>query len=73
MLAIEENRKPIKMPSEEEKAGNGPSWRHIEGSKIAKGLHTAKVFSSTVLYLVHSGSLTFTEFRSINCLHIVAS
>ena len=25
-------------------AGNGPSRRHIQGSKIAKGLQSAKVF-----------------------------
>ena len=28
-------------------AGTGPSRRHIQGSKIAKGLQCIKVFSST--------------------------
>ena len=27
----------------EEQAGSGPSWRHILGSKIAKGLQNVKV------------------------------
>ena len=30
-------------------AGTGPSRRHIQGSKIAKGHQSSKVFSSTAL------------------------
>ena len=33
----------------EKQAGTGPSRRHIQGSKIAKGHQSVKVFSSTAL------------------------
>ena len=39
-------------------AGTGPSRRHIQGSKIAKGHQSFKVFSSTALKNFFEKSLT---------------
>ena len=41
-----------------EQAGTGPSRRHIQGSKIAKGHESFKVFSSTALTMFFLKSLT---------------
>ena len=40
---------PQKQSKLKEQAGTGPSRRHIQGSKIAKGHQSFKVFSSTAL------------------------
>ena len=34
--------------TEQKQAGNGPNWRHIQGSKIAKGLPRVNVQSSKI-------------------------
>ena len=41
-----------------EQAGTGPSRRHIQGSKIAKGHQSFKVFSSSALNIFFEKSLT---------------
>ena len=44
--------------NKEQQAGTGPSRRHIQGSKIAKGHQGFKVFSSTALKCFFEKSLT---------------
>ena len=44
-------------------AGTGPSWRHIQGSKIAKGHQSFKVFSSTALIFFEKSLTTPKKFE----------
>ena len=44
--------------TQSQQAGTGPSRRHIQGSKIAKGHQSFKVFSSTALKKFFEKSLT---------------